>query len=250
MACKSPISTTSSTGNANKGIYHSYRITSFSIHLSPPVTWHTVFTLSRIPNQPSLLPALHIPTSDQLDDWKDYQRLKLIDRGEDFAMLHEILAQPAEVGANVGLGEGYSIRDERQGSEDSGYFSRRGSKTTTSTGDVNRDSVLTEAMEGIIEDYEGAEGAGDEGADLRGPEEENDRARTKHIYTKHPFQTRPADHHHSHPHPHTPHQEQSRIPIASRFLSPATRRPASPLVSADETVVSRTRARDQKGASI
>ena len=153
------------------------------------------------------------------------------------------------MGADAGLGEGYSIRDERQGSEDSGYFSRRGSKTA-STGDVNRDSVLTEAMEEIIEDYEGAREADDEGADLQGPEEEEDHARTKYAYSKPPFPTRPAEHLHIHPHPHPPHQGRRRIQFGTHFLSPATRRPASPLLSADEAVVSRARARDQKGASI
>ena len=156
---------------SNTRYHHSYRITSFSVHLSPPNTWHTAFTLSRIPSQPSLLPALQIPTSDQLDDWRDYQRLKLIDRGDDFAMLHEILAQPLR--ADEEIGEAYSRNDGRHGSQDSGYYSRRDSKAT-STGDGKRDSVLTEEMEEISEVYEGAEEADDEGAGLEDDEEDED----------------------------------------------------------------------------
>ena len=152
-------------------------------------------------------------------------------------MLHEILAQPPE----VGLGEGYNMKIERHGSEDSGYFSRRGSKATIA-GDGKRDSVLTEAMEDIVEDYEGAEEADDEGAELEDPEEEEDTARTKLVS---PFQTQPTEHRAIQTHPH---HEQSRVHIASRFLFPAARKPASPLLSADEAVVARAGARDRKGA--
>ena len=146
----------------------------------------------------------------------------------------------------MGLSDGYNIKNERHGSEDSGYFSRRGSKAT-STGDGKRDSVLTEAMEEIVEDYEGAEEADDEGADLEEPEEEEDHARIKHFSPQPPFQTR-LEHHQTHLHPYHPHQEQSRVQIGSRFISPASRKPAAPLLSADEAVSSR--ARDRKGASI
>lgn len=231
--------------------YHSYRVTSFSVHLSPPSTWHTAFTLSRIRTQPSLLPALHIPTSDQLDDWRDYQRLKLIDRGDDFAMLHEILAQP--VGTPDEVGEAYDRKDGRQGSEDSGYFSRRGSKAT-SAGDGKRDSVLTE-MEEIVEDDEGAEEADDEGADLEEPESDRDEihkpltrtrngglGNAKRIIAQHTlFQTQTKEHPtHVHPHP--------DIRIGSRFISPAPRKPASPRLSADEAVFAK--AKDGKGPAV
>ena len=97
--------------SANIKDYESYRVVSFSVHLSPPDTWHTAFTLSRINDQPSLLPALHIPTSDQLDDWKDYQRLKLIDQGDDFAMLREMLEHPRD--ADEGMSDSHSVKDER-----------------------------------------------------------------------------------------------------------------------------------------
>ena len=143
----------------------SYRILSFSVHLSPPDTWHTAFTLSRLDTQPSLLPALQIPTSDQLDDWKDYQRLKLIDGGDDFAMLREILASEA-------TGDTESRDDGRHGSEDSGYFSRKSSKAA-SVGDGRKQSFLRKELEDLIgaedtneNDDEEAEEADDEGAGL------------------------------------------------------------------------------------
>ncbi len=58
--------------------------------------------------------------ADQLDDWKDYLRLKIIDRGKDFAFLRDIVSSPITY-----LGEEAGMRD-------SGYFSRRGSKANTS----------------------------------------------------------------------------------------------------------------------
>lgn len=67
--------------------------------------------------------------SDQLDDWRDYQRLKNVDHGEDFAMLREILRGPhadskAEIFDDYEGGE-----DMKRG--DSGYFSRRSSKMSS-----------------------------------------------------------------------------------------------------------------------
>ena len=75
--------------------------------------------LARIADQPSIQQALSVPMADQLDDWKDYLRLKMIDRGNDFALLREIVSSPL-TGAG---GEG--------GMRDSGYFSRRDSKAHT-----------------------------------------------------------------------------------------------------------------------
>ena len=57
--------------------------------------------------------------ADQLDDWKEYLRLKIIDRGNDFAVLREIVSSPL-----TGLGE-------EAGMKDTGYFSGRGSKANT-----------------------------------------------------------------------------------------------------------------------
>ena len=57
--------------------------------------------------------------ADQLDDWKEYLRLKIIDRGNDFAVLREIVSSPI-----TGLSEEASMRN-------TGYFSGRGSKANT-----------------------------------------------------------------------------------------------------------------------
>ena len=52
---------------------YSYRIISYGVKLLPPTSWHFNFTLARIAEQPPIEKALHFPTSDQLDDWRDYQ---------------------------------------------------------------------------------------------------------------------------------------------------------------------------------
>ena len=65
--------------------------------------------------------ALTYPMSDQLDDWRDYQRLKHVDRGEDFALLREIIREPT-----VKMVE--ELGGEAMERDDSGYFSRRESK--------------------------------------------------------------------------------------------------------------------------
>ena len=260
MACRCSFSQNSHLEkSANTRKRHSYRILSFSVHLSPPNTWHTAFTLSRVPTQPSLLSALQIPTSDQLDDWKDYQRFKLIDGGDDFAMLREILA--SEV-----TGDMESRDDGRHGSEDSGYFSRKSSKAA-SAADGRRESFLRKELEDLIgvestkgkNDDEEAEEADDEGAGLEEDIEDyefdtvsesgrfdaeprttprnydpalnlNKEAPTK-LQSKHysttqtPTQTHP-------PTPTLPHKNQSHL--APSFISP--RKPAAPRISADEAV--------------
>ena len=244
--------------SANTRKRHSYRILSFSVYLSPPNTWHTAFTLSRVPTQPSLLSALQIPTSDQLDDWKDYQRLKLIDGGDDFAMLREILASEA-------TGDVDSRDDGRHGSEDSGYFSRQGS-TAASAGDGRKESFLRKELEELIglenpneKNDEEAEEADDEGAGLEEDMEDyefatvsksgrfdakttdprnhnsalnlnNDPPSTKSktiLYSTTQTQTQTQTHP---PTPTSPQKHQSHL--APRFISP--RRPAAPRISADE----------------
>ena len=240
---------------------HSYRILSFSVHLSPPNTWHTAFTLSRVPTQPSLLSALQNPTSDQLDDWKDYQRLKLIDGGDDFAMLREILASEA-------TGDVESRDDGRHGSEDSGYFSRKGSKAA-SVGDGRRDSFLRKELEDLIgldttneKNDEEAEEADDEGAGLEEDIEDYEfdavsksgrfAARTTEPRTTDPRNNPalnlndapstkpkliPYSTTQTHPPTHSPTvtpQQKNQSHLAPRFISP--RRPAAPRVSADEAV--------------
>ncbi len=76
-----------------------------------------------------------------------------MDRGDDFAMLREMLAQPQ------GEGGGYGVKEQRHGSKDSGYFSRRGSKAV-SMGGGRREEGFMEEMRGISE---GGESEGDEG---------------------------------------------------------------------------------------
>ena len=176
-------------------------------------------------------------------------------------MLREILAQP-QATAREETGDAYSMKDGRHGSEDSGYFSRRGSKAV-STGDGKRDSVLTEEMEEIAEEIENnnddggdeiAEEADDEGAggeDLK-QEEEGDNSlllglndhnhlpRRKSIiaqrpqpHTHTPPPTPSAPRHNQTPTPASEHRTQ--IQIGTRFISP--RKPASPRLSADEATV-------------
>ena len=107
----------------------SYRIESFGIKLLPPEAWHFTFTLSRLPDQPPMSVALQYPMSDQLDDWRDYQHLKHVDRGEDFDMLREILRDPApQVTGELG--------GEAMERDDSGYFSRRSSKLSSRIGSI------------------------------------------------------------------------------------------------------------------
>ena len=163
-------------------------------------------------------------------------------------MLHEILAQP--LGGDEETGDGYKMRDGRHGSEDSGYFSRRGSKATI-TGEGKRDSVLTEAMEEIVEDYEGAEEADDEGADLEelDEDEEEYRAKAEHIINPSSSgRAQPKNLHLNKHHPQEQQEQQTRIQVGTRFISPAPRKLASPLFSSEEAVMSR--ARTGKGASI
>ena len=66
--------------------------------------------------------------ADQLDDWKDYLRLKIIDRGKDFAFLREIVSTPIT-----------ELREAAGGARDGGYFSRRGSMSTNTDGAEARD---------------------------------------------------------------------------------------------------------------
>lgn len=238
---------------ANTRDCHSYRILSFSVHLSSPNTWHTAFTLARISDQPSLLHALQIPTSDQLDDWKDYQRLKLIDRGDDFAMLREILAQPQ------GVGEGDAINDGRHGSEDSGYFSRRSSKAV-SIGGGGRGSILVEELGELVErvdreddkhEDDEAEEADDEGAGLEDLEEDEDeddgdgkeetintKTNSDHAMDKDGI-AQPTALNQTVTPKHV-HQALPQTRFGTRFISP--RRPAEPrLSSADEAMVAGAR---------
>lgn len=124
--CKSSSCSRSSDSLARLLMISRYRILSYGIKLEPPNSWHTTFTLSRLLDQPPIEIALAYPMADQLDDWRDYQRLKNVDRGEDFDVLRDILggtpldSKPESLDEYVG-GEGMQRGD-------SGYFSRRSSR--------------------------------------------------------------------------------------------------------------------------
>ena len=98
---------------------HSYRVIGWGSQPDSPSSYHITVNLARIADQSSIQQALSIPMADQLDDWKDYLRLKIVDRGNDFALLREIVSSPI-----TDLGE-------EAGTRDTGYFSRMGSKATT-----------------------------------------------------------------------------------------------------------------------
>ncbi|KAL6720512.1 hypothetical protein ACLMJK_002436 [Lecanora helva] len=118
-----------------------YRIESFGIKLLPPESWHKTFVLSRMLNQPPIATALAYPMSDQLDDWRDYQHLKNVDRGDDFAMLREMIREPT-VRVNETLG------GEDMERIDSGYFSRRNSRLSSRIGSIP--STLSESRDGSM----------------------------------------------------------------------------------------------------
>ena len=139
-------------------------------------------------------------------------------------MLHEMLAQ------QPGDSRGDDVKDGRQGSEDSGYFSRRGSKAVN-TSDGKRDSVLTEEMSEIVEEVETESGkdeeADDEGArseEVEAEEEYNRKIeRTSKLFFKHQSAV-PGHFNLSFPKPRS----------GTRFIS--ARKTAEPILSADEAV--------------
>ena len=147
-----------------------------------------------------------------------------------------MLAQPS--GADEEGGDDYGIKDGRQGSKDSGYYSQRNSKTI-SAGGSRRDSIITEEIaemmmkEGVEEDADDkAEEADDEGATLL-LEEEMDQHTKKDTMIKQstvptPNTDDPAPIHHPH-----------RTQISTRFISP--RKPAEPRLSAEEALVAGAR---------
>ena len=147
------------------------------------------------------------------------------------------------------------MHDERHGSEDSGYFSRRNSKAISTGGD-RRDSILLDELGETVEEMERedrkhdddrAEEADDEGAGLEDLEEEDeeeeeegdregenlnrkddqDQARKEGI-PQPTNQTMTPEH---------PDQLHPQMGIGTRFISP--RKPAEPRVSADEVVAAR-----------
>ena len=79
--------------------------------------------------------------ADQLDDWKDYLRLKIMDRGKDFAFLREIVSSPI-----TELGESAGVRD-------GGYFSRRGSSKINTEGTETREKRVEHEEEDDDDGY-------------------------------------------------------------------------------------------------
>jgi len=91
--------------------------------------------------------------SDQLDDWRDYQRLKNVDRGEDFAVLREILRGPHEDSkAEILEDDNDSGEDLNMG--DRGYLSRRSPKMSSRVNSMPIDlprSTLDHVPESALE---------------------------------------------------------------------------------------------------
>ena len=169
-------------------------------------------------------------------------------------MLREMLAQPRD--ADEGTDDIYNIKDERHGSEDSGYYSVKGSKTIITSG--RRESIFTREIGEVIEGIEGrhvhvrnddemAEEADDEGAGLedldgmvRREEAIDDRKRRLN-------NNRPGDEHEGtaaksgfqkHVRVHTREKIYHPFPqMGNRFIS--VRKPAEPRLSADEALVAR-----------
>lgn len=164
-----------------------------------------------------------------------------------------MLEQPHKTGETMGEGDG--ANDERHGSEDSGYFSRRGSKAI-SIGAGRRDSILLQELGETVEmiekeeeddkhdDDEGAEEADNEGAGLEDPEVDEGDDGVLRGEPKGTRLTTKADSHHAmgkndKEQPSTPNQtattpeRPTQIPpqtrIGTRFISP--RRALQPLFS-------------------
>lgn len=169
-----------------------------------------------------------------MDDWRDYQRLKLIDRGDDFAVLREILAQPHRSREEVGGGEG--LNGDRHGSEDSGYFSRRSSKALSTGGD-EMDSTLLEDVGEVVDEKaaeEVAEEFHDEGAGPQKVEQSRydskDQMKKEGTASPFPDQTVTSEH---------VNLLLPQLHIGTRFLSPQRR--AEARVSAEEAVFTASR---------
>ena len=182
-------------------------------------------------------------------------------------MLREILAQPQGAGEELGDGDGMS--NGRHGSEDSGYFSRRGSKAV-STGAGKKDAIFMEELGQMVEVIkreddkdkdEEAEEADDEGAEMKDLEEEIEKEKEKEKENENENEgiedsdgkqglNMNVDENQTNdepiPIPANPalarepvNQIYAQVRIGTRFISP--RRPAEPRLSADEAVVARSR---------
>ena len=78
-----------------------YHLTSYSVHLAPLNEWTYTFTLHREDNQPSLNSVLHIPVSDQYDDWEDFLAL----RDTDFETEENAIDTGLSLGGVSGMGD-------------------------------------------------------------------------------------------------------------------------------------------------
>ena len=141
-SCKAPIG-----GLRYDGLY---RVTSYGISLSSSKSlpsaqesWNYNFTLQREPDQDSLDKALAHPIAEELDDWKDYQRVKAAERGKakHKESRRKELKEKKEaiLSLNEVIGESRSedlegsIVMQRSLTGDSGYFSRTGTKVSRKT---------------------------------------------------------------------------------------------------------------------
>lgn len=165
-------------------------------------------------------------------------------------MLREILSQPQGPGEETGDGRG--LNDERHGSVDSGYFSRKGSKAV-STDASKRDAIYVEEMGELGERFgqqnrqdadEQAEEADDEGAGLEDlDDEETGGAKQQGMNVKGDIKDQARKRDIPHPTSHTEtalplehtNQTYPQTRMGTRFISP--RRPAEARVSADEATV-------------
>ena len=74
----------------------SYRLISYSVHLSPPNSWTYTFTLHRENDQTSLASILHIPNSEQYDDWETFTSLRSTDLENDAKDIEESVPNSME----------------------------------------------------------------------------------------------------------------------------------------------------------
>ena len=120
-----------------------YRVISYGISLtsSPSIArdrWHYEFTLQREPNQDSLEKALAHPIAEELDDWKDYQRVKAAERGKashresrrtEAREMREVIVSLHEMIEAVRNGESEEVVGmDKAMHEGSGYSGRAGTK--------------------------------------------------------------------------------------------------------------------------
>ena len=113
-----------------------YRVVGYGLKLEQDAEGHSVsrysIQLSRRtdPPQDSLEKALAYPTADQMDDWKDYQRVKAEQEGG--GVMHMLMAAKEEVQAQ---------RESRE-SRESGYFSANPSEVTSGAEDEDTPATI------------------------------------------------------------------------------------------------------------